>query len=440
MNILIAHLRRALAVAAVVMGAVLAPASAQELPMFDKPVHIGVLLPELKPEAGPFWAEIAKAAREGTIATEEDFAFNAELVGMDFKVLTETPVRGDVAAAAQRLVDAGAFAIMGGYTNAETRALGAWAEQKGIPFLNIGASADILRNEQCFATTFHLEPSAAMYLDSIVGWYVRSGLRQWYFVVEDSDEGRAQYERVRWSMNERHFGAREVGRMNLAPGRAGGANLAAAVRRANADVVILLQSAADQLVALKDLETGGVPGTVQVTGYPHTEAQTRAFYEASRAVAPTLGVGHRAAAWEATIDAYGAREYNARYRERWGVPMEATAWAIYHAMRAFYEAAFFNQGKTDPKSVMNYMMNPGSVFDLHKGVATSFRPWDRQQRQSLYLIKVNSADRATSKLAQALLVGELPAIYMPGTDLVERLDQIGDLANRSRCRKPTPLR
>ncbi len=439
MNLMIGRMRRVFAVAAVVIGALLAPAAAQE-PMFTKPVHIGVLLPEEKPEAGPFWAEIAKAAREGTIITEEDFAFNAELVGMDFKVLTEAPVRGDVTAAAQKLLDAGAFAIMGGYTNAETRALGVWAEQKGIPFINLGASADNLRNDLCSATTFHLEPSAAMYLDSIVGWYVRSGLRQWYFVVEDTEEGRAQYERVRWSMQERHFGAREVGRMNLAPGRPGGANLAAAVRRSNADVVILLQGAADQLVALKDLESGGVPATVQVTGYPHTEAQTRAFYAASRAAAPTLGVGHRGAAWEATIDAYGAREYNARYRERWGVPMEATAWAIYHAMRAFYEAAFFNEGKTDPKSVMNYMMNPASVFDLHKGVATSFRPWDRQQRQSLFLIKINSAERANSLLNQALLVGELPAIYMPGTDLVERLDQIGDLANRSRCRKPTPLR
>jgi ABC transporter substrate binding protein (PQQ-dependent alcohol dehydrogenase system) len=432
--------RRLVTAGAILFCAALTPASAQEIPMFDKPVRIGVLLPEENPAAGPFWAEIAKAAREGTIATEEDFVFNAELVGMDFKVLTKAPVRGDVVAAAQRLIDEGAFAVMGGYTNPEARALGAWAEQKGIPFINIGASGDSLRNEQCYATTFHLEPSAAMYLDSIVGWYVRSGLRQWYFVVEDSDEGRAQYERVRWSIQERHFGAREVGRMNLRAGTAGGANLAAAVRRANADVVILLQSAEDQLVALRDLDAGGIPASVQVTGYPHVEAQTRAFYAASRAVAPTLGVGHRAAAWEATIDAYGAREYNARYRERWGVPMETTAWAVYHAMRTLYEAAFFNGGATDAKSVMRYLMDPASVFDLHKGVATSFRPWDRQQRQSLYLIKINSAERATNLMNEALLVGELPAIYMPGTVLVERLDQIGDLANRSRCRKATPIR
>jgi len=30
-------------------------------------------------------------------------------------------------------------------------------------------------------------------------------------------------------------------------------------------------------------------------------------------------------------------------------------------------------------------------------------------------------------------VGELPAIYMPGTDPIERLDQLGDLAAESSC-------
>ena len=34
---------------------------------------------------------------------------------------------------------------------------------------------------------------------------------------------------------------------------------------------------------------------------------------------------------------------------------------------------------------------------------------------------------------RAHLVGELPAIYMPGTDPVERLDQLGDLRPRARC-------
>ena len=80
---------------------------------------------------------------------------------------------------------------------------------------------------------------------------------------------------------------------------------------------------------------------------------------------------------------------------------------------------------------MAYMLSADSVFDLHKGVGVSFRPWDRQLRQSLYLVKING--NAASAAALGLLVGELPAIYLPGTGLIERLDQLGDLAAQSRC-------
>ena len=72
------------------------------------------------------------------------------------------------------------------------------------------------------------------------------------------------------------------------------------------------------------------------------------------------------------------------------------------------------------------------MFDLWKGIATSFRPWDHQLRQSMYLVEIRE-DPEASAFDLGLLVGQLPAIYLPGTDPNERLDQIGDLADRSRC-------
>lgn len=401
--------------------------------LFDRTLRIGVVLPErADPGAAPLAAAVRRSAEEGVLFAEEEFAFNAELLGFEFAVATETPTGGDVVAAARKLVDQGAFAIMGGFSLKEANALGVWAKASGIPFINIGASADVLRNDQCYSTTYHLEPSAAMYLDALVGWYVRSGLRQWYFVTEDTDEGRAQYERVRWSMRERHFGAREVGRMALAPGRSGGAALATAVGRSGADVVVLLQSAVDQVRTLRELEAGGIGAPIQVTGFPYPEAQTRAFFAASKDAAPILGTGHRATAWEASIDAYGGREYNARYLLRWNAPMESTAWAIYHGVKALYESAFFG-GSMEAKNVLAYLSGAQTVLDLHKGIGSSFRPWDRQLRQSLYLVKING--RATTATGLGLLVGELPAIYLPGTELIERLDQLGDLKAQSRCRQ-----
>ena len=82
--------------------------------------------------------------------------------------------------------------------------------------------------------------------------------------------------------------------------------------------------------------------------------------------------------------------------------------------------------------MLAYLTAPTTVFDLYKGIGTSFRPWDRQLRQSVYLVGLSESD--PDPFSMAILVGELPAIYLPGTELVERLDQIGDLEAESRCR------
>lgn len=391
---------------------------------------LGVILPAT-PEAGdPLSAALVSSAERGVVMAEEEFAFNAEMLGLSFSVLTENASGADAAvAAADALVDEhGAYGIIGGFGFEETAALSEWSAERGIPFLNVNEPSDALRGALCQPTTFHVAPSAAMYLDALAGWYVRSGFRQWYFVHADTEEGKALLDRTNWALRERHFGARSVGSTALAEG-ADTANLVRTVQRSNADLIVLLLGAEEQLRVLSALEEAGV--TTTVAGYPDPLTQTRAFFAASRDSAPTLGTGHRAEAWEATLDAYGAREINARYRLRWdGEPMDAAAWATYQGVKILFEAGFLG-GSTAPADVLAYLTGPQAVFDVWKGIGASFRPWDHQLRQSLYLAKIN--EEAEDPFTLGLLVGELPAIYMPGTDPVERLDQLGDLQNRSSC-------
>ena len=114
----------------------------------------------------------------------------------------------------------------------------------------------------------------------------------------------------------------------------------------------------------------------------------------------------------------------------YGEPMDAPAWAVYQGVKIFYEAAFFG-GSTSADDVLAYLASPNAVFDVWKGIGTSFRPWDGQMRQSIYLVKVDATSETPFTFAS--LVGELPAIYMPGTEVVERLDQIGDLQGAGGC-------
>jgi ABC transporter substrate binding protein (PQQ-dependent alcohol dehydrogenase system) len=408
-----------------IAGLTLPVASASEA---TSAIVIGMITPDVEAAgSSELTRAVARAAEQGAAMAEAEHAFNAELFGLDFALLLDRATgAAAVAAAAERFVaEEGAIAVIGGFDAAEAAALSAWSSERGVPFLNVGASGDRLRHEQCAATAYHVEPSAAMYLDALAGWYVRSGFRNWFFVVGDDDESMSQYERLLWSLRERHFGAREAGRITYSGDRD---SVVAAVRRANTDLVVLLLSATEQLEVLAALDIDGISTTV--AGFPYPESQTRTFFAMSRAAAPALGRDHRATAWEATLDAYGAREINARFMMMFDEPMEPTAWATYQAVKIVFEAATLG-GPATPEGVMAYLDGPQGVFDIWKGIGVTFRSWDRQLRQSLYLVKISETREIAFELAS--LVGELPAIYMPGTDPVERLDQLGDLREVSRC-------
>jgi len=409
----------------VALGCTIIPAEAQDA--LEGTVRVGVILPE-PPGDDPLQAAVIEAAEHGIVMAQEEFAFNAEMFGITFEVVTSTAPADDVTATAQTLVeDEGVFALIGGL-GSDAQALGDWAEERGVPFINIGDSSDSLRNDACAATTFHVAPSAAMYLDAMAGWYVRAGFRRWYIVQADNAESAEQYDRLMWSLENRFFGAEEIGHKVVAPGTGIDAALADEIANSRADLVVLLLDTQDQLAALTALNQAATPATV--AGFPYNETQTRAFFDALIEAAPDIAANFRASAWEATLDAYGARELNARYRQRWDEPMQPSAWAAFVGVKIFYEAAFFG-GSTESESVLGYLENPQSVFDVWKGIGTSFRPWNGQLRQPVYLVEIDAS--APDPFTRALLVGELPAIYLPGTEPLERLDQLGDLEDASTC-------
>lgn len=408
------------------LAALITPTLAQQVP--SDPVHIGVIMPVAADDLSSRFG-VAKAARQGAMLAEEEFALNAEMFQIDFAVITAEAEGEDIIAAAEVLLADGVFAIAGAFNSTEGNLLSEWTAQRGVPFVNLFASDDRLRNQSCATTSFHVAPSAAMYVDALAGWYVRAGFRNWFIVQADNEESADQYQRLIRTLDERHFGAHEVGHAVVPDGATLGEGVAADIAASDADLVVLLTSAEDQLQALAVLEKAGLD--LMVTGFPYAEAQTRAFFEQSRQAAPRLGAGMRAVVWEPTLDAYGARELNARYMARWDEPMDGPAWAAYQGVKVLFEAAMFG-GSPDQEAVLNYLSAPGSVFDVWKGIGTSFRPWDHQLRQPLYLSAIDAEATDTRLLGQ--LVGELPAIYMPGTDPVERLDQIGDVASQSQCR------
>lgn len=402
---------------AVLLG-LLSIASAQDT------LRIGVIVPPSS--EGPA-GELARDALQGATFAIEEFEFNAMLVNLDLDVVIEEAASAEEAiAAAERIADheVALAGIAGGFDLETAHALSQWAEEQQVPFLNLAAPSDSLRGEHCAAFTFHVGPSAAMYIDALGGWYIRANFRDWYVVTGADKESAAQLERTRWMLANRHFGAEISGTIVMEEAEAA----AQAAAASGADVVLMLLPTEQQLEFLAAYETAGAPAPV--TGFPWPEAQTRAFYLAAAEAAPSVGAGHRATAWSATLDLYGARELNARYLARFSEPMQFGAWAAYQAVKIFFEANTFAPGLRG-EELRDYLGADTTVYDVWKGIGSTFRPWDQQLRQSLHLIEIDPESETAMNIE--LLVGELPAIYMPGTDPIERLDQLGDLAADSSC-------
>lgn len=400
----------------------------------SQPLRIGVVVPSrtgLTPVRAASQQVAGQAALQGAIMAGEELGQVAGMLDKQLEVLVSSAPTAEAAKrAAERLVDLeGVFALVGGFDVATCQALSGVADEAEVPFLNIGCASDALRGASCRRFTFHFEASAAMYLDALADWFVREGIRRWFFVTAATDEGRALLARGRYALERRHWGGKEAGSAEVREDEPEFGRALDAIARARPDLVVLLLGAVAQLDFLGQYEAAGL--SYPVTGFPEAVAQTRTFFAAARNAAPRAGAGHRAVLWEASLDDYGGRELNARYRERWGMPMDPSAWAAWEAVKILWEAASF-AGTTDGRALVQYLEAPDTTFDVHKGIGVSFRPWDHQLRQTLYLVKVN--DRAESAWDLATLAGELPETHRPGFSPNEMLDQIGDLANRSQCR------
>ena len=188
-----------------------------------EPLRIGAVLPiagSAIPTSRVNLRAVAEAARMGLMLGEEDANKNGELMGATMALTIANAPGADAAArAAQRLVARDKVSVLvGGFTREEAEALSGVAARTGALFLNIGATSDALRHA-CGANTFHIEASAAMYLDALFGWFVRAGHRRWYLVHDDGPDGQERYDAVSVQPQGAALGGRGRWPRRAAPGR-----------------------------------------------------------------------------------------------------------------------------------------------------------------------------------------------------------------------------
>lgn len=379
---------------------------------------------------------IGSGGRNGSLMANERVGDVAAQQGVDLVVLQSNAPSPEAAVrSAERLVEAeGIDALVGGVGPGQFEVLAQIASDAGIPFFNCGTADSSARDAVCSRYVFHVEASDAMYLDAMVQWSAQQGARKWFVVHEDNPRGAAMQRRALRAMTNHGAGGELVGAAATEIEQPFYFNEMDQAQRSGADAVLVLLSAVDQIAFFAQMETAeldvlGVP-------FPMAIAQTRDYVAAMRRSTPTTNPDYRFQLWETTLTDDGAEAFNTRYTSRYSAVVDPTGWSSYHAVKIYYEAVMA-VGSTDADAVISYLESPEAVFDVLKGPGTSFRPWDHQLRQPLYVVKVDQeAEWIPSQLTTRIGIAEydstLPAAS-DGDDPIARLDQLGDGADEASC-------
>ena len=127
--------------------------------------------------------------------------------------------------------------------------------------------------------------------------------------------------------------------------------------------------------------------------------------------------------WDARLERFGADQLNQRFRARFGEGMDSQGWAGWFAVKMLWESAL-RARSAEPAALLRWLEGDAAQFDGHKGRPLSFRAWDHQLRQPLYVTSPSAETPAEVPRAQ------------PGADESSRdvLDQLGTPRERSECR------
>ena len=147
--------------------------------------------------------------------------------------------------------------------------------------------------------------------------------------------------------------------------------------------------------------------------------------EARRNAGGALPADALASAWDASLERFGADTLNNRFRTRFNKPMTADAWCAWFTVKLLGEASF-RARSVDARAIGSYLRLGSAQFDGHKGRPLSFRSWDHQLRQPVYVVAPSDESRR--------VIVESPGSATPSASSRDVLDKIGTTATSTTCR------
>ena len=309
------------------------------------------------------------------------------VLGRKVELISEDSVNPQTAVTkAQKLAERDkVLALIGEINSASALAIGEQALRYKLPFFNTGANSDALRGKNCNRFMFHIEGCNTMYTKTIGTWQKAENKikgAKWYMLTADYAFGHDLF-RVSSRFLKENGG--ELINNDMVPTNTADYNAyILKIRQAKPDLVYINLAGVDQTTFLKQYKEYNLP-------YPLAGGvmDTIPFWAAG---IDSIS-GHWQSLWYHGLPVPAAQAFTKRFADKNGFPPDNQAWGDYVGVKIMAQTIAETKS-TDPAKFIEYL-EKGATFDILKARQGSFRNWDHQLLQEMYVVKVK--DKAAMK-------------------------------------------
>jgi ABC transporter substrate binding protein (PQQ-dependent alcohol dehydrogenase system) len=289
-------------------------------------------------------------------------------LGQKFNLeVTEIAPDGDAAAAYTDLFAKGARFIVADLPADKLLAVADLAGPQGVPVFNVGATDDRLREEDCRANVFHTAPTRSMLADGLAQYLVWKQWRRWALVSGSNPPDKLFAEALKRAAER--FGGEIVGEKVFED--------TGTARRTDSGVVQIQQQ---MPVFTQDIPEHDVLLVADESEVFGTYMPYRTWVP--RPVAGTAGLVP--SAWHPGSEQWGGTQIQNRFHKATGRRMLSKDMSAWTAVRILGEAATRTQG-ADPAKMVEFIKSDGFSIAAFKGQKLTFRTWNWQLRQPVFL-------------------------------------------------------
>jgi ABC transporter substrate binding protein (PQQ-dependent alcohol dehydrogenase system) len=241
------------------------------------------------------------------------------------------------------------------------------ARDNGVLIFNVGATDDVLREEECRVNVLHTAPTRTMLADGLAQYLVWKQWRRWVLIYGSHERDQLFAEALRRAATR--FGGEIVAEKEFKD--------TGTARRTDSGVVQIQRQMPVFTQDLPDHDVVLVADESEVFG---TYVPFRTWIP--RPVAGTAGLSP--SAWHPASEQWGGTQIQNRFAKANGRRMLSKDMAAWTAVRIVGEAATRTPG-ADPAKIDAFIRADEFSIAAFKGQKLTFRKWNWQLRQPIFL-------------------------------------------------------